>query len=200
MQKQLIGSVVRVQVQQASLKIGQRPTSHYDPAGILPTQQMLWRGGGVIGITASAEEVIDIHHPEHPESKYRGDNGLSVNFTSHYTEMRDQFGAHLVDGCAGENILVQTDEHWSLDELGSQLAIEQGESGHFVYLTSLEVAAPCVEFSQYAAHHDGPLAPSEMQATLRYLHNGQRGYYAELSHSTPQVVISVGDRVWRVED
>src|SRR5215216_4561414 len=107
-----LGSIVRLQVQTVSLKVGTAPQRRYDPAGICAVPTLELNYGGVQGWTADNEPLTDVHHRDHPASKNRGgENGISLGFTSHYQEMRDRFDDHLIDGIAGENILVATDRH-----------------------------------------------------------------------------------------
>jgi hypothetical protein len=94
--------------------------------------------------------------------------------------MRARFGHHLTDGCAGENILVETDTPFTFPDLQGGLAIQNPDTGQVVYLAHLKVAAPCVEFTQYAANFGMPLPAEQLQAALQFLHNGRRGFYARL--------------------
>src|SRR5215212_1773199 len=120
-----IGQIKHVQLQRSSLKQGQRPQRYYDPAPLLLVDRLRLAPGGVSAVSANGEAIIDVHHADHPESKSRlGTNGISIGFTSHYRAMRDRYGAHLTDGCAGENILVESDHVWSLDQLGEALVIQ----------------------------------------------------------------------------
>src|SRR4029079_11330029 len=105
---QEIGRIKLVQIQCSSLKQGQRPYCYYDPTPLLVVERLLLAPRGAVGLTASGQQLTDVHHADHPESKNHGLlNGTSIGFTSHYRRMRDQFGAHLADGCAGENILIE---------------------------------------------------------------------------------------------
>src|SRR5947209_4451089 len=105
-----IGRIKLLQVQQSGLKVKQEPYGYYDPAPLLTVKSLLLHPVGVIGITPDGRRVIDVHHVEHPSSRNRkGNNGVSVGFTSHYEAMRGKFGDHVADGCAGENILVEAE-------------------------------------------------------------------------------------------
>src|SRR5689334_7080110 len=163
---ELIGQVKLVQIQRASLKAGQRPHSYYDPAPLLAVPLLRLVPVGVVGQAGDRQELIDVHNAAHPESKSRqGENGISLNFTGHYQAMRAQFGAHLVDGCAGENILIAADRVYALGDLGAGLLIYRGDRC-VARLADLLVAAPCVEFSQFAQAGDQPLAAADLRATL----------------------------------
>ena len=190
-----IGRILQLQVQRSSLKVGQRPHAHYDPAPLLVVDSLLISPDGVVGLTADGGKLIDVHNARHPASKNRGENGISVGFTSHYQAMRARCGPHLVDGCAGENILVEAGRSFALDDLGSAVAIQSSATGRIVYLTDLQVAAPCVEFSHFAAGQAANLEAEQLQAMLRFLDGGRRGFYAALADQQ-QAVVQAGDRVF----
>jgi hypothetical protein len=191
-----IGLIKHVQLQRSSLKQGQRPQRYYDPAPLLVVERLLLAPGGVSAVSADGEPIIDVHHAAHPESKNRsGTNGISIGLTSHYRAMRDRYGAHLTDGCAGENILVESDHVWSIDELGAALVIHCAD-GQMVALASLTTAAPCVEFSRFAHLSAEPLTSDQLRTTLQFLDGGMRGFYARLANGQPDAEIRAGDRVF----
>ena len=191
-----IGLIKHVQLQRASLKQGQRPHRYYDPSPLLVADHLRLEAGGVQATSADGEVMIDIHHARHPETKQqRGINGISIGFTSHYRAMRDRYGAHLTDGCAGENILVESDQVCSIDDLGAAVLIECA-NGRLVRLDGLVVAAPCVEFSHFVHLSDEPLTPDQLRATLQFLDGGMRGFYARLASGQGEAQIRAGDRVF----
>jgi hypothetical protein len=190
-----IGIIKLVQVQRSSLKSGERPNRYYDPAPLLVVDRLLLSPRGVIGLTRDGERIVDIHNADHPMSKnQKGLNGISIGFTSHYRAMRQRFGPHLTDGCAGENILVETDDTFTLGDLGERLVIQTG-AGAIVPLTGLLVAAPCVEFSQFAAGQGERLPAEALKATLQFLDDGMRGFYASLASEAGEALVRAGDRV-----
>ncbi|MDQ2998600.1 MAG: hypothetical protein M3R61_16310 [Chloroflexota bacterium] len=191
-----IGLIKLVQVQRSSLKQGQRPQRYYDPAPLLVVERLLLAPGGVSAVSADGESIIDIHHADHPETKNSlGKNGISFGFTGHYRAMRERYGAHLPDGCAGENILIESDRVWSLDELGTSLIIQRAD-GQLVTLDCLMTAAPCVEFSRFAHLSAEPLTSDQLRTTLQFLDGGMRGFYARLVDGQPDAEIRSGDRVF----
>ncbi len=192
-----IGRIKSVQVQRSSLKIEGRSERYYDPSPLLVVSRLRLTARGVIGITTDGKQIVDVHHREHPASRNRIDNDISFGFTSHYQAMRDKFGSHLTNGCAGENILIETDQEYMLDELGNGVAI-QTSMGQLVYLTNIEIAAPCAQFSQFAAQDIFPLSNQCMKETLQFLHNGRRGFYATLVDQQP-IEVQAGDSVFAVE-
>ena len=189
-----IGLIKQVQLQRSSLKQGQRPQRFYDPTPLLLVERLRLAPGGVSAISADGLPIIDIHHADHPETKNKlGINGISIGFTSHYRAMRDRYGAHLKDGCAGENILIESDHVWSIDELGAELVIQRAD-GQLVALAGLIPAAPCVEFSRFAHLSADPLTSDQLRTTLQFLDGGMRGFYARLMDGQ-DAEICAGDRV-----
>jgi hypothetical protein len=187
-----LGTIVHLQVQRSSLKLGERPSRWYDPSPLLALPSLLVGEAGVVGLSDDGP-IVDVHHAEHPRSKNRGENGVSVGFTAHYRAMRQRFGAHLPDGIAGENVLVETDDRVSELDLTHGLLIETSD-GSTVFLDQLVVAEPCVEFSRYAlGDPDAPPDDPRLREALTFLRNGTRGFYATYG-GTP-VRIAVGDRV-----
>jgi hypothetical protein len=192
---QSIGTIKQVQIQRASLKAGRRPYAYYDPTPLLVVDELLLSPDGVVGVADGGEQIVDVHHAAHLASKSRqGSNGISIGFTGHYQAMRERFGAHLGDGIAGENILVECDHVLALDDLGEQLAIETA-GGALIRLVDLLVAAPCVEFSQFAAGQAERLPPEAMKATLQFLDEGMRGFYTRLPLDAGEATVRAGDRL-----
>jgi hypothetical protein len=191
-----IGRIMLVQVQRSTLKIGRGEGKYYDPAPLLAVDGLEVSPDGVIGVLAGGDRIVDVHHTDHPatRNKHRK-NGVSVGFASHYQAMRAQFGPHLADGCAGENVLVETERDWGLADLGQRLAIQSAATGQIAYLVDLLVAAPCVEFSNFAAGQGERLPAEALKATLQFLDHGRRGFYARLADEPRQVVVRAGDRV-----
>lgn len=190
---QLIGRIVRLQVQTANLKRGDRPRSWYDPAPITAVPHLMLNASGVRGVLDDGTMLDDVHNESHPTSKFRGENGISIGFTSHYEAMRDRFGDILIDGIAGENILVASDATHSIDSLGPCLLVESGHGD--VWLAQIEVATPCVEFSKFCLGFARDQKPDRtVTSALQFLHNGIRGFYATAPHAG---ILRTGDPVYR---
>jgi hypothetical protein len=187
-----IGKIVRLQIQTASLKVGERPR-RYDPAPIQAVPELALAPEGVFAVDDAGRVTLDVHNAEHPASKNRMDNGVSLGFTSHYLTMRERFGDHLADGIAGENILIATDRAFAEAELTAGVVIV-GEDGRRIALRDVIVAAPCVEFSRFALRFPDDARPdATVTDALKFLHNGTRGFYA--SYEGEPAVVRVGDRV-----
>jgi len=192
---ELIGSIVRLQIQRASLKVGPREQRRYDPTPLHPAQTVSVSAGGVTAEDEQGSPSFDVHHQDHPASKnHDGRNGVSMGFTAHYAAMRSRFGDHLTDGIAGENILVESERMIDDDALRDGVVIVTG-SGQSIRLERFLIAEPCLEFTRYAlryprdARSDGTVAEA-----LRHLRGGMRGFYA--SYAGPPVTVRIGDRVY----
>ncbi|MEO8972662.1 MAG: hypothetical protein ABI406_13815, partial [Ktedonobacteraceae bacterium] len=135
-----LGRIKQVQVQRSSLKLESPSYSYYDPTPLLVVESLELTPDGIFGYITNGKRVMDVHHVNHPMSRnHDGKNGVSLGFTHHYETLRTEFGEHMVDGCAGENILIETDAIITLSDLGSRLAIQSEETGELVYLTKLKV-------------------------------------------------------------
>jgi hypothetical protein len=189
-----IGTVVRLQVQESSLKVGTKPR-RYDPTPIQSVPAISFSASGVVGLAENGETILDVHHHDHPTSKNRGgENGISLGFTGHYREMRKRFGRHLADGVAGENILIEADRQFQVVELAAGVVIE-GSAGRRLELRPVIVAAPCVEFSRYALKFpDGARPDATVTEALRFLDAGMRGFYA--TYEGEPAVVEIGARVF----
>ena len=189
---QKIGRVKFVQVQRDSLKQGDRPNQRYLPAPLQVVERLRFTEGGFVGITDSGEEIVDVHHADHPNNHHRGHNAFSIGFTGNYGSMRDRFGLHLVDGIAGENIIVETSIPILGDDLGEQIAFQNPESGKIIELHNPRSMAPCEPFSRFALNQETQPEAKVMKATLQFLDNGRRGYVATLKELSGLPEISAG--------
>ncbi len=197
---QLIGEIVLLQVQVRSLKRGERPRSWYDPEPITSVSSVQIDTGGVMGIDRSGEPTIgDVHHRDHPVSKFRGDNGVSFGFTSHYARMQARFGDHLRNGIAGENIIIRSDHVFREDELARGIVV-MSRQGPVVFGPAAS-AKPCAEFSKWCLRYPHDRLPDgAVTDALKFLFSGTRGFLAAIEQSTDRDAwprIGVGDLVYR---
>ncbi len=185
----VIGRVVRLQVQTASLKRGERPNRVYDPAPLLVVARLRLTPRGPEGITDAGETALDVHHAEHPTHKFEPGREVSFGFTSHYGKMRAEYGDGVAIGCAGENVLLESERTWRLEDFASGLAFQSAASGASLRLDSVIVADPCVEFSRFSLG-DPAASPQELKPVLQFLGEGVRGYCF-----TPagELVLAAGD-------
>ena len=172
----LLGRIVRLQVQSAPLKSGERPDRVYGTAPIVQVEELLLTPDGAVGVDAAGARILDVHNTAHPATRYSDGNTVSFGLTSHYARMRERFGPHMVDGCAGENILVETDAPLRLSELGSRVGLCGAQSGEILEVSTIRVALPCVEFSKFAVRNQDA-APADLKPVLQFLDEGTRGFY-----------------------
>ncbi|MDT7547600.1 MAG: hypothetical protein QOE99_3710 [Actinomycetota bacterium] len=168
---ELIGTVVRLQVQRSRLKPGVGTARVYNPEPLLEVTELAIGPRGVVG-----DGIRDVHHADHPDTRNNKlRNGVSVMTISRYRDLRERYGKHLVDGIAGESLLLDS-EH--LDDLTGELVLETAEGE--LAVTS-EPASPCVEFSRFVIGRGlGDVGP-EVMATMAALDGGARGYYLQTS-------------------
>lgn len=200
-----LGEVSLVQLQPEGLIVdspGETPSgSFYDASRRVVVDRLDITPRGIEAILPRGERVLDIHHLDHPGKAYEEDDLVCVGFTAHYDAMRTEFGEHMVDGIAGENILVDSSaEIWPAD-IGDRLGIEDQDTGRVAILNVVRFAAPCVEFSQFCAQRQHEeMATSRMRDILRFLGKGRRGFLLVLDEAHDAVSVRRGDRVFTVND
>ena len=172
---EVLGAVVRLQVQRSRLKPGPRASRVYDPAPLLEVAALEVGPRGVTG-----DGHLDVHHADHADSRNRGVNGLSLLPRAHYARLRARFGDHLVDGVAGESLRLDTGGAWVLDDLHGDLALETTDGG-LLAVTDPLVAAPCVEFTRFCLRRPPGPDDDELAAALEELDGGTRGFYVTVA-------------------
>jgi hypothetical protein len=186
----LLGTIVRLQYQRDHLKVPDGAIKRYDPINIVSVEELRITPDGIEAGPVDAP-WLDVHHREHHHSRYRGDNGISVGFTGHYRMIRERYGDRISDGIAGENIIIDVADRVFVDELASGLCVITADGP--VIIDHVVVAAPCVEFSRYALDFPRDAKPDlSVTETLRFLHQGMRGYYARTGESA---TLRLGDEV-----
>ncbi len=175
----VVGTVVRLQVQRSRLKPGPAATRVYDPGPLLEVEALEVAPRGVVGQMADGP-VLDVHHADHPDTRNRRlVNGLSLLPRAHYSALRSRYGTHLVDGVAGESLLLDTDVPWAEADLAGTLLLETSD-GDLLELHGAIAAPPCVEFSRFCLRLSlGPVGPDVSQALVD-LDGGARGFYARV--------------------
>jgi hypothetical protein len=195
----LLGRIVRLQVQREKIKSGEKPDERYTPHdNLISVAALRIDSGGVAGVSESGEAVQDVHHRDHPRSRFRGQNGVSVGFTGHYARIRERFGEHLVDGIAGESILVENGGIVTLADLADGIVVT-GNDGRVIEIDTWEVAHPCAPFSKFCLRFpEGQKADRRVTETLQFLENGTRGFNGTYRPDQPQgAIIRIGDAVYR---
>lgn len=196
----LLGYVKLTQLQPTGLIINTPSGEFYDPSRRVVVDSLQISPLGIEAITPDGEHVLDIHHIDHPDKKYDNDDLVCIGFSSHYAAMRARFGEHMVDGVAGENIIIQTEKEIWPEELGQRIGFESSETGDITFLDVVKFAAPCEEFSHFAAQSQHKRLPAaELKATLQFLGNGRRGYLLVLSDGQEPVIVQPQDRVFVID-
>lgn len=194
---QQIGTIIQLQIQRSPLKVGDGDQRVYRPDPLLTVDALHVTPEGILGRMMDGAEIMDVHYQAHPQTRYRGDNSLSLNFAAHYRLMRERFGSHLVDGAAAENILIDTADHavqqWSAAALGSRVLIQSRVTGEYTPLTRLLPAPPCANFASFAAQER--LAGGALKEALQFLDAGIRGFYCAYE-GVGFAEIQPGDRVY----
>lgn len=186
-----LGHIVHLQVQRSSLKTGEKPHRVYDPARLLNVGRLAIGPDGVLGEAADGAWLVDVHHRAHPNTKNEdGAHGVSLGFTSHYAAMRERFGGRITLGCAGENIVVETQGRLTLEDLERGVALLDHAGHELARLEVLQVAHPCRPFSGWAL--GGTVESDVLKETLQFLDDGMRGFYCQ---GVRPGIVAVGDRV-----
>jgi hypothetical protein len=180
--------ITRLQVQLEPLKQGDKPRRWYDPSHIRTVDRLHLDDRGAIG-DLNGDRLVDAHHLDHPRSRNHGRaSGLSIGFTAHYRTMRELFGEHVTDGVAGENVLIDSDDHVTVDQLaGASLRTRDGRT---IAFDDVEVAEPCVEFSRFVLGVPPGEVGDGMREPLQQLRGGMRGFYVALAEP---VELRIGD-------
>lgn len=170
--------IVRLQVQRRPLKSGRAPLRSYDPTAIVEVQSLTADPRGVRGLTADDETILDVHHQDHPQSRDRkGQAGFVFMGTGDYAALRERYGAHLLDGIAGETILLDAPIGFAGRDLSEIVTIATADGP--LELLTVRPADPCVEFSRYCLRQEpSPVVDGAVRQALIDLDNGLRGYRA----------------------
>jgi hypothetical protein len=194
-----LGSVKLTQLQPSGMIIETPAGYFYDASRRVEVNRLKITPLGIEAITTEGEHVLDIHHINHPNKAYDNDDLVCIGFTSHYQEMRARFGEHMVDGIAGENIIIEYEQEVWLEDLGQQIAIENADTGRMARLDVVSFAAPCEEFSHFAARSQHKRLPAaKLKDTLQFLGNGRRGFLLVFSDNQEPATVRSGDRVFVV--
>lgn len=188
-----IGTIKFVQIQRSQLKTGEAPRRVYSPAPLLTVAQLRLTPDGIIGLTDDGQELIDVHNANHPDTRNKGANSISLGFTGHYGLMQQRFGDHLCEGCAGENIIIDSSQVWTSEDLGDTLIIQRKDSGEQITLKEVFAAPPCDGFSRFALNNLDATG-AQVRETLLFLSEGVRGFYATLDGESG--IIAAGDTVY----
>jgi hypothetical protein len=194
-----LGHVKLVQVQPSGLIIETPSGYFYDASRRLEVDCLHITSLGIEATTPEGEHVLDIHHISHPDKAYDNDDLVCIGFTSHYEAMRARFGDHMVDGIAGENIIIEYEEEVWSEDLGKRIAIENQDTGDRALLDMVSYASPCREFSLFATRSQYEALPADkLKDTLQFLGNGRRGFLLVMRAGQEAATVRPGDKVFAV--
>ncbi|NIA25483.1 MAG: hypothetical protein GWP04_07915 [Gammaproteobacteria bacterium] len=186
--RERVGSIALLQVQRRRLK----GSGVYDPAPLVTSERLLLTREGVLA-ARDGGWVIDAHHASHPQrTRWSPHATVSIGFTSHYRKISARFGNQPL-GIAGENIVIETDRIWTLDELAPGLVFDIADSN--VELSGLRIAQPCVPFTRFLTGRPDATA-GELQEELAFLESGTRGFVTAMEHLEFPTEIRLGGEVW----
>jgi len=193
-----LGTVMLVQIQPSGLIVQTEAGEVYDPSRRVEVDRLLVTSLGIEAVI-DGERVLDIHHIDHPDKAYDNKDLVSIGFTSHYDAMGKRFGEHMVDGVAGENIIIEYDLEIWMEDLGKQIIIENVKTGKRSLFDVVRFAAPCDEFSHFVANSQHERLPAaDLKSTLQFLNDGRRGFLLVLSKGQESANVEPGDMVWGV--
>lgn len=184
-------SVVRLQVQRSPLKAGTAPRRWYEPSLLQQVRALQLTEDGAIGITDNGEQILDVHNRQHPQTRDpKGRAGVTVMAVGDYQQLRARYGDHLVDGIAGESILVDAEP--GLAGGRHPESVQLHCTNRSVALEDFRVANPCVEFTRFCLQLPPDSAvDSHLRDTLAALGGGARGYRARVAGAG---TVQVGDQ------
>lgn len=185
--------IVRLQIQTRPMKVGRAPLREYRPEALQPVDRLLTSPRGNLGEWSDGtgpRRELDVHHQDHPQSRDRkGRGGISVLGTGDYLRLRETYGPQLVDGAAGESVLVDAPDGLAELPFGEEFAIRT--SSGMINFHLGRVADPCVEFSRFCLGEPPSAEVSDaVRKALIDLDDGHRGYRAA---ARDEGVITVGD-------
>jgi len=168
--------IVRLQVQHGPVKVGRAPMRCYRPSAIVPVDRIVAGPRGVYGLTSVGEQILDVHHQDHPQSRDpRGRAGILFMGTGDYAALRDRYGEHVVDGIAGETVLLDAPDGLASLHLPSVVTVSTTEGP--LQLRDVREADPCVEFSRFCLRQEpAPTVDEAVRRALIDLDHGARGY------------------------
>lgn len=175
------------------MKPGRAPWRVYDPSCLCEVDELRVTRHGVVGLLPDGSEVLDVHHTDHPQSRdRRGRAGVSVLSTGDYRALRGHFGDHLVNGVAGEGVLVDYPPGLARRRMPESVTVRRGPrpglpatggspepSGEDAELGlhAVHIADPCVEFTRFCLRLPASdVVSDEVRQGLVDLGGGARGY------------------------
>ena len=111
--------------------------------------------------------------------------------TGDYVALRERYGDHVVDGIAGETVLLDAPDGLAGGGLPATVTVTTGDGP--LELRGVRAAEPCVEFSRFCLRQElAPTVDDAVRQTLVDLDGGARGYRAIAAGAA---TVRVGDMV-----
>jgi hypothetical protein len=185
--------VMRLQVQLDRMKPGLPPRRRYEPGVLRQMAALRVTPDGAVGVDDDGGEHLDVHNINHPRTRNtKGRNGISIMTTGDYAALRQRYGAHLVDGIAGESLLLDYAPGLAGQPLpptlslvgatptngaaeGGVISASDSAAGRLA-LADVHIAKPCVPFAQFCLRREDFEVDDEITTTLADLDGGARGY------------------------
>lgn len=191
---QKIGTIKFVQIQRSHMKTYEGENRIYRPDPLLTVEKLSLTVDGIMGVASNGKEIIDVHHIQHLQSRFRGDNKISFGFVQHYNRMRERFGDHIADGAGGENIIIEASEDITELDYQRRFFIQHEGQGTLIELRNVIPAPPCREFSIFCLQV--AQCKDDIKSALQFLSKGTRGYYAELVENDEPCFVQAGDTLF----
>ena len=147
---------------------------------------------GVSGVTDDGEVVLDVHHQDHPQSRDRkGRAGILFMGTGDYAALRERYGDHVIDGIAGETMLLDAPDGLAGGDLPDTVTVRPPPDRW-----NCTASGPPIRASSSAgsacARRSRRWWTTRSRQTLIDLDGGARGYR---SIASAEGTIAVGDVV-----
>ena len=111
--------------------------------------------------------------------------------TGDYLALRERYGQHVVDGIAGETILLDAPAGFAGGDLPVSVTVNTADGP--LELLGVRPADPCVEFSRFCLRQEpSAVVGDDVQETMVMLDGGARGYR---SSAAGEGIIALGDTV-----
>lgn len=193
----ILGPIVRLQVQRTPLKVGAKPNRVYVTEPIVQAPRLALAAEGAVALVPHGE-IVDVHNARHPATHNAdGRHGVSVGFTAHYRAMRERYGDHMTVGCAGENVIVESERAVAPEEAAAGFVVLAADDTERCRLVDVRPAPPCREFIGFA-HGGHAVDQATWRATRDFLDGGMRGFYCTMAAGAggqSHVMIAAGDRL-----
>lgn len=162
----------------------------YDLDALTSVERLRLTPDGPLGLIGDTW-IVDRHHRYHPDARHwHAQDVLSFGFTSHYEHMGDMFRP-LPVGHAGENVIVDTRDLLSLEDIAGGIMVETPRGA--VEFATPTVMEPCVEFTRFITNRPDASA-TDVNPSRQKLRKGVRGYSVGITNPEP-VDLTTGLRV-----